>query len=244
VAGRILDGPGYRVLFPLAGILGIVAALVFGRLRFDQSELRLNRTPSPRNFGSILKHDRRYAFYLAAVVFWGLSALVPSAVIPFVQVDRLHISYTELGWLNLALSLIRLPAYYYFGRAVDRIGPVRCLQYACLINLIVVLPYIWVTQAWMLIPTFVASGIVGAAVDLALINAAIQLAREGQIQEYSALQSMIIGVRGMIAPFIGVAMLRAGAAPAAVFAVAGVCAVLAALLLVKVKLPSLGYGEN
>jgi len=244
VAGRILDGPGYRVLFPVAGVLGIVAALIFGRLKFDQSELRLSKTPSPRNFGSILKHDTRYSFYLGAVVFWGLAALVPSAVIPFVQVDRLHISYTELGWLNLALSLVRLPAYYYFGRAVDRIGPVRCLQYACLLNLVVVLPYIWVTQAWMLIPTFVASGIVGAAVDLALINAAIQLARDGKIQEYSALQSMIIGVRGMIAPFIGVAMLRVGASPALVFVAAGACSVIAALLLVKVKLPSFAYGED
>lgn len=244
LAGRILDGPGYRVLFPIAGAVGIIAALVFGRLRFDQSEPPPAPSSAPQNFGGILKYDRRYVLYLGAVVFWGLSALVPSAVIPLVQVDRLHITYTELGWLNLALSLVRLPAYFYFGRAVDRIGPVRCLQYACLINLVVVLPYIWVTQAWMLIPTFVASGIAGAAVDLALINSAIQLARHGQIQEYSALQAMVIGVRGMIGPFIGVIMLRTGASPSAVFAVAAACSVMGALLLVKVKSPSLAYGED
>ena len=86
----------------------------------------------------------------------------------------------------------------------------RCLQVACVLNMIVVLPYIWVTQAWMLVPTFVASGLVGAAVDLALINAAIQLARATHIQEYSALQSTVIGIRGMIGPFVGVALLRIG----------------------------------
>jgi MFS transporter, DHA1 family, inner membrane transport protein len=235
IAGRVLDGPGYRVFFPIAGVLGIVAALVFGRLRFEQSELRIRRSPSARDFGGILRYDRRYSIYLAAVIFFGLSALVPSAVIPLVQVDRLRITYTELGWLNLALSLVRLPAYFYFGRAVDRIGPVRSLQLACLINLVVVLPYIWVTEAWMLLPSFVASGIVGAAVDLALINSAIQLARVGQIQEYAALQAMIIGVRGILAPFIGVAMLRMGVGTSAIFAVAGASALLAAILLLRVK---------
>jgi MFS family permease len=177
-------------------------------------------------------------------VLFGLSALVPSAVIPFVQVDRLHITYSELGWLNLALSLVRLPAYFYFGRFVDRSGAVRCLQVACLVNMVVVLPYIWVTKAWMLVPTFVASGFVGAAVDLALINAAIQLARNGRIQEYSALQAMIIGVRGMIGPFVGVALLRIGVSTSAVFAVAGAMALLAALLLLKVKAPSQTWEEG
>ena len=244
VAGWVLDGPGYRVLFPVAGAIGIVAALTFGRLRFNQVELRLTQRPSIRNFGGILRYDKRYSVYLGAVVLFGLSALVPSAVIPLVQVDRLHITYTELGWLNLALSLVRLPAYFYFGRLLDRKGPVRCLQIACLLNMIVVLPYIWVTQAWMLVPTFVASGLVGAAVDLALINAAIQLARGGRIQEYAALQSTVIGTRGMIGPFVGVALLRTGVGTSAVFAVAGAMALMGALLLLKVQAPSPACEED
>lgn len=238
VAGWLLDGPGYRVLFPLAGVIGVISAVIFGRLRFDESGLRLARRPGVGGFGGILSSDPRFVLYLAAVILFGVSSLMPSAVIPIVQVDRLRITYTELGWLNLALSLVRLPAYFFFGRYVDRWGAVRCLQIACLINMVVILPYIWVTQAWMLLPTFVASGLVGAAVDLALINAAIQLARGGRIQEYAALQATVIGVRGMLAPFIGVALLRAGIGPNPIFAASGAMALLAALLLWKVKAPS------
>jgi predicted MFS family arabinose efflux permease len=244
LAGRVLDGLGHRVLFPIAGALGVISALVFSRLRFDEGALRLSARPSFGDFGGILRRDRRFLWYLGAVVLFGLSALAPSAVIPLVQVDRLHISYTELGWLNLALSLVRLPGYFYFGRFVDRKGPVRCLQVACLLNVVVVLPYIWVTEAWMLVPTFVASGLVGAAVDLALINAAIQLAGPGRIQEYSALQSTVIGVRGMLGPFLGVALLRVGAGASTVFAVAGAMALLAALLLVRISEPALNWEEG
>jgi MFS family permease len=239
VAGWILDGPGYRVLFPVAGAIGVASALIFARLRFDERDLRLSQRPTLRSLGGILVYDRRFSLYLAAVVLFGLSSLMPSAVIPLVQVDRLQITYTELGWLNLALSLARLLSYFYWGRFLDRWGAVRCLQIACLINVIVVLPYIWVTRGWMLLPSFVASGLLYSAVDLALINAAIQLARGGRIQEYAALQATVIGARGIIGPFVGVALLRIGTGSSAVFAVAAGMAVLAALVLWKVGAPPL-----
>ena len=76
----------------------------------QRGELRLRQRPSIRHFRGILVRDKRYSVYLGAVVLFGLSALVPSAIIPLVQVDRLHITYTELGWLSLALSLVRMPA--------------------------------------------------------------------------------------------------------------------------------------
>jgi MFS family permease len=237
VAGWVLDGAGYQVLFPVAGLIGIGSALIFGRLRFNEGELRLSHRPTFRNLSGILAQDRRFSLYLTAVVLFGLSLLVPVAIIPLVQVDRLRLSYTELGWLNLALSFARLLSYFYWGRLIDRWGAVRCLQIACLINVISVLPYIWVTKWWMLLPTFVASGLVGSAVDLAFINAAIQLARAGRIQEYAALQSTVIGARGIIGPFIGVGLLRLGVSGSVIFAVASGLTLLAAFVLRKVELP-------
>ena len=236
LAGWVLDGAGYRVLFPVAAVIGVLSAVIFARLRFNQRELQLRQRPTLRNLGGILVRDKRFSLYLAAVVLFGLSLLVPSALIPLVQVDRLQLTYAELGWLNLALSLARLLSYVYWGRQIDRWGAVRCLQVACLINVIVVVPYIWVTRAWMLLPSFVASGVVNSAVDLAFINAAIQLAHVRRFQEYAALQSTVIGIRGIIGPFIGVGLLRLGVSGPAIFAAAGGLTLLAALLLWQIKL--------
>ncbi|MCX7706725.1 MAG: MFS transporter [Anaerolineae bacterium] len=241
LAGWALDRVGYRVLFPLAALIGVVSAVLFLRIRLREEEIRLRGAPTLRHFTRILTGDGRFVLYLTGVVLFGLSSLVPSAIIPLVQVDRLRLSYTELGWLNMAFSLARLLSYFYWGRLIDRWGPVRCLQAAFLINIVAVLPYAWVTAGWMLVPSFVASGLVNSAIDLGFITAAIQLADPEQIQEYAALQSMVIGARGIVGPFLGVGLLRLGVAQPAIFIVAsvlGLMAVLVFLLLARLAGPS------
>lgn len=233
LAGWGLDQVGYRVLFPVAALIGVASALLFLRIRLKEEEIRLRSAPTLRHLSSILTGDGRFALYLTGVVLFGLSILVPSAIIPLVQVDRLQLSYTELGWLNMAFSLARLLSYFYWGRLIDRWGPVRCLQAAFLINIIAVLPYAWVTAGWMLLPSFVASGLVNSAIDLGFITAAIQLADRERIQEYAALQSMVIGARGIVGPFIGVGLLRLGMAQPAIFILASALGLVAVLVLVR-----------
>lgn len=237
VAGWALDRAGHRVLLPLAALIGVLSALIFSRVRFDEGEVRLRQTPTIRHLAGIALHDKRFALYLVGIVVFGLSSLIPSALIPIVQVDRLHLSYTELGWLNLALAFARLLSYFYWGRLIDRWGAVRCLQAGFVINVVAVLPYIWVTRGWMLLPSFVASGLVGSAVDLGFINAAMELAKPKRIQEYAALQSTAIGLRGMIGPFIGVGLLRLGLGTSAIFALGGGLTLLAWLILSRIKPP-------
>jgi|GEM_PF-1766072 len=108
VAGWILDGPGYRVLFSLAGAIGVLSSLIFSRLRVNAPDLQLHRTMGASHVNDILLHDRRYALCLAGIVLFGLSSLIPTALYPIVQVDRLQLTYSELGWLTLAMSLGRL----------------------------------------------------------------------------------------------------------------------------------------
>ena len=244
LAGWALDRVGYRVLFPFAASIGVVSAILFLRIRLAEGEIRLRSRPTLGRLGGILAADRRFILYLTGVVLFGLSSLMPSAIIPLVQVDRLRLSYTELGWLNMTFSFARLLSYFYWGRLIDRWGPVRCLQIAFVLNIVVVLPYAWVTAGWMLLPSFVASGLVNAAIDLGFITAAIQLADPKQIQEYAALQSTVIGVRGMIGPFIGVGLLGLGVMDSTIFFVAGGLAVAAALVLTRLKLPDKTVVQN
>ena len=231
VAGWALDRAGYRTLFPLAAVAGIVAALLFLRLRVDESASTIDRSRILNYAGRILRHDRRFRLYLVALAFFGFSSLMPMPLYPLVQADRLGLSYFALGWLSLLFTFSRLVTYFYWGRHIDRWGPVRCLQIAFLLNVVVISPFIVASQAWMLIPSYLAQGAVNSALDLGYVTAAIQLAAPKHIAEYSALQFVVIGLRGMLGPLIGVSLLRVGLSQTAVFGLAiGMALVAAAIL--------------
>jgi MFS transporter, DHA1 family, inner membrane transport protein len=206
LAGYLLDRYGYQVLFPAAGLAGIASALFFTRLRVDTHNLLPAKRPALRFAWRIAAQDRRFATYLSGVVFFGLGGLIGTALYPLVQVDRLGLSYTELGWLGLIQSLCWLLSYFYWGRAVDRRGGVRSLQLCALFNAVVPLGYIWSTSGWMLVPSFIAIGLTNAGTDIGFINAGIQLADPARVPEYSATQAMVIGLRGIAGLYLGVAL--------------------------------------
>jgi MFS family permease len=209
----------------------MLGALVFYRMRVDEQGLQLRRTQNFAGLWQILGHDHRFAIYLLGLTLFGLSSLIPSAIIPLIQVDRLHLSYSQLGWLTLVTNVTRMVSYVVWGRQIDRLGGVRCVQLVCLINLIVLLPYIWATGSWALLPSFFAAGVVLSGVDLGFINGLIQLADPARIPEYTALQATTIGLRGIVGPFIGAGLLRIGLSEGLIFALSAGLAVLAALTL-------------
>jgi MFS transporter, DHA1 family, inner membrane transport protein len=189
VAGWILDGFGYRVLLPLAGISGIAAALIFYPLlrRVHQvTSAPGARPPSPLQ---LLRADRRLPLFLSGTTLFGLAILISVPLYPAIQVDRLNLSYTAVGLLGFVQSLVWFFSYLFGGRLLDRLGGIRCLQVVMAINALVMLPYIWATQGWMLLPSFVAAGFVAAGADLAMIYALIDLAGPERTPEYTALNS-------------------------------------------------------
>ena len=76
----------------------------------------------------------------------------------------------------------------------------------------------WATNIWMLLPAFIAQGIISAGVDLGLINTSISLAEPDKVVEYAAVQATIIGLRGAITPFIGAGLARMGVEDTYIFA--------------------------
>jgi MFS family permease len=244
VAGWLLDSAGYRVLFPLAGLVGMAGALIFSRLRVDETALQVRVSGAPTGLRRLFAQDRRFTLYLVGVLLFGLGSLIPVAIVPIVQVDRLHLSYTAIGWLNLSMAVSRTVSYLFWGRMTDRWGGVRCMQAAFAINMLVLAPYaIATTQGigqaggWILLPSFIAMGIASSAIDLGFITAIIQLAPFGRVSEYAAAQAALIGARGVVGPFIGVGLMNLGVSQTAIFVLGTVLSLLAALVLMQVHVP-------
>jgi MFS family permease len=206
LAGWALDHVGYRVLFPIGALLGISATLLFARLDVNEGPLPARKTRTLPELWRILRDDRRFAYYLQCFAFYGTGTLMSWTVFPLVQVDRLHLSYSELGLLGLAQSLFWLLGYIFWGRVVDQRGGLYVLRLNCVIAMLAPLSYLWATEGWMLAPAFIAQGVINAGWDMGLINAGIQLADPDRVTEYAAVQGTVVGLRGMIVPYVSVGL--------------------------------------
>jgi len=100
-----------------------------------------------------------------------------------------------------------------------------------LLAIIVPLSYILATTGWMMIPAYIVSGLLSGGVDLAFTNSPIDLAEPDKIYEYAALQRTVIGIRGLIGPFLGVWLFNLGVRIEFVFILGAVLYAIGALLM-------------
>lgn len=227
--GLGLDRLGYPVVFPLAGALGLVSSLVFIKMRIVVEPSAAHARSSSLGAMRTVMRNRRFMTYQLGVVLFGLAALAASPMYPDVQINRLQLSYTDLGLLGLIQSISWLIGYFVWGRVVDRYGALRCVAISFVIQAIAPLAYAFATSGWMLLPAFVAIGLVAAGCDIGFTNSCLELSDPNHTQEYAVAQSTIIGLRGFIGPFLGVGLLGLGMAQPLVFLLAGALALAAAV---------------
>lgn len=222
LAGWALDHWGYRPLFVFAGLMGSLATWLFYRIEVPDS-LRSERKPRAlTGIWQIIRRDRRYTIHLLAVAIYGLGALLGNPLYPLVQVDRLNLSYTDLGLLSMIQSLCWLLGLALWGRLIDQRGASAVLRLNILVAIIVPLAYLSASTGWMLLPAFMAQGIISAGIDLAFLTTCIQLAEGQKVLEYAAIQATVIGVRGMVGAFLGAGLLRLGVSDTLIFALGAV----------------------
>jgi len=210
LAGWVLDRWGYRALLPWAGLSGIGSTLIFFSLMRKIPDTLIEPSRSSLSSIHILRTDRRMPYYLGGVFLFGLGALMASPLFPVIQVDRLNLSYTVIGLLGFVQSLFWFLGYLFGGQILDRIGGIRSLQIVFGINALVILPYIWATNGWMLLPSFITAGLVTAGADLAILYTVSHLAGPDHVSDYASLNSVISGFRGLLGPFLGSLLVSIG----------------------------------
>jgi len=235
LAGWALDLLSYRVLFPVAGVMGITATLIFSRLRVDEGPLPPRETRSVTSLWQLVRHNRPFAIHLLSFAVYGMGGLLGYPLYAIVQVDRLHLSYTEIGFLGVGQSAAWLVGFLIWGRLVDRKGGLPVLRLNQLISVVVPLAYLWATDGWMLLPAFIVQGLINAGVDIGLISTCIQLAEKEKVVEYAAVQATVVGLRGMITPFLGALLLRLGVIDTQIFALGAGLIFLSWLILLAVQ---------
>lgn len=210
LAGWVLDRWGFQALMPVAGLGAVASAVIFSPLLRSVPEIPPVVSRAASSPWHMVRADRGLRLYLAGTLLFGLSIVISNPILPAIQVDRLNLSYTAVGLLGLVQSTFWFITYLFLGRLVDRFGGMAILVAVAVINCAVMLPFIWATSAWMLVPSFMAAGIVAAGADLAGLTALLELAGPERTPDYAAVNAIFTGVRGLAGPFIGSFLIQIG----------------------------------
>jgi MFS family permease len=216
IAGRLFDhGVSYRVLFPVAGVLGLLAAYAFSKVK-PLANLAPSTEPTERvplwrftlDTLTILRDNLPYRWFAASVMTYGFGNLMAIPVYALYQVDSLHISSAWIANLTNFASLWSIAGMFFWGRFMDKRGaPVTVLLAICCIMLI---PVVYLTTHSIpgLLFASALSGFGFAGIELSYMASILQYAQPGRVAQYQALHSFLLGVRGVLAPLIGIPLMN------------------------------------
>ena len=231
VVGFILDRSGHPVLMVVAGGFGLIATLLVSQIMARVGDRVFVVDYESSVFVSGLWRDRAFVLFLISLVLFGVGSLMPVSIYAIVKVGRLGLTFYEIGLLSFVQSGAWVIGLLVGGWLTDRFGGLRCLQGVFLINTMFILPYVWAWNGWMLVPSFIAIGLVSAGMELWVTYTIIELAEPGLLPEYTAVCMMAIGGRGLIAPLIGVGLLRNGVSEPSLLIFGAMLSVCAAIVL-------------
>ncbi len=166
LAGWALDQWGYRVLFPAGKFAGDRRRLYLYAYPRARRSTAAAPTRTFSDLRQILREDRRFSYYLTSYAIFGTGTIMSWTLYPLVQVDRLHLSYSQLGWLGLIQSIFWLGGFWMWGQLVDRPGGLFVVRATAAVAIFLPISYIFAQNMWMLLPAFAIQGLVNAGFDM------------------------------------------------------------------------------
>jgi MFS family permease len=100
-------------------------------------------------------------------------------------------------------------AYVVVGRLIDRGSSLRQTFIGTLLVLLVPIGYLVAPSYWFLLPVALVAGVAQASGELTYHTNVVHMAPRDRLAEYAAAQSLLLGIRGSIAPFAASALLGA-----------------------------------
>lgn len=244
VAGWLLDIFDHTVVIPIVAIFGILASVVFMRLKVDDAPMQRSASHTAPALRDILKEistNRSFMLFLILNTLFGCGTLIGAPLYAVVQVNRLGLSYTEVGYLGLLQSITWLLGYFFWGSLVDKKGPIFVLLISMFCGALMPLGFMLADSFWWLVPAFIAQGLLLGGFDLGFTNTAMNLANRSQLEAYFAAIHLVGGIRGIIVPLTTPVLVSMQVSESVIFGI-GVGFILISMLLaigIKIKPASL-----
>ena len=193
----------YRWMLPAAAAFGIVGSLMFRKLKVRRDIEPRGISVTFRQTLGVLREDKAFLIYLTIIFFCAGPPKLLIPLEPIRYVDELHFNYKDagliLGTLNPIASIL---GFILWSRLIKRFHPLYLLVALFTIGLSRYAIIALATEPQHIIPASMLHGFSTAGFELIPLFAMIRFAKE-RISLYFALHSTLVGIRGIIGPFIG-----------------------------------------
>jgi MFS family permease len=216
--GLVLDHrpQAMRWLYLLAAIAGLYAAWLYRRVRVRR-EYRLLEAEVSEGLSSaafslsmmreILRTDPSFRRYMYCMSLYGAGNLMVNGQMVVLFSDRLHMPSTLQIWLLTALPYLLMPVFLpWWARQFDggHVIEYRSRQCWSLVVAVIIMSIAVLTrQIWLLWPGSIAMGLSMAGANLGWNLGHNDFASLGRAQHYMGVHVTLTGVRGLIAPPVG-----------------------------------------
>ncbi len=208
LAGMLIDVVPAQWVFAGAALLSLPGSLAFFRVRYASEGGFGTRRPAAAIARDVWR-DARYRRLMISFLVFGWGNLMNFAVFPIMLVDHFDAPNTFVGILAAAQAATTVFAYVIVGRLIDRGSSLRQTFIGTLLVILVPIGYIAAPTYWALLPIAIVAGIAQASGELTYHTNVVQMAPRERIADYAAAQSLLLGLRGSLAPFAASALLVA-----------------------------------
>ena len=218
--GRVLDqhAPAARWLYLLAALCGLLAALRYRAVKVRREyrllaeEIGSSQATGTFSLGvlrEILRSDAPFRHYMFWMSLYGSGNLMMTAQLVVLFSDRLNLGGLTQVLLLTVVPMLLMPLFLpMWARLFDRghIIEYRSRQCWALVAAIVLLALgVALKQNWLLWPGAVLVGVSYAGANLGWNLGHNDFAAPGRAQHYMGVHVTLTGVRGLIAPPMGIA---------------------------------------
>ena len=127
---------------------------------------------------------------------------------PILLVDYLGISNTSMGKLVSLSSISLIFSYLFWGHYIDKKGACRSLTLNLFLRSFIPICYVLASSIWYIVPASIISGFTMGAQELSRIHFITNRAKSKDIPTYQGIDFTLMGLRGVVAPFLGVALMH------------------------------------
>ncbi|PWU25583.1 MAG: hypothetical protein C5B48_00595 [Candidatus Rokuibacteriota bacterium] len=213
-SGPLMGRFGYRSVFCGAALLGMLASLRQRNLPVPApNETVAAARPSLGQAWAAMREDHRYRRVLMGSFVFGSGIWIMMPATPLVLADVLAVTPVHVGGLAAIAAVAGLGGNMIWGRLVDRHSSLAALRVVYLVGIATPLAYyaiqVVVPRRSFLAVTSISESLMATGLDLVWTLVVVEFAGPRRAAQYAAISGTLAGVRGILGPLVGAAIIHA-----------------------------------